>query len=179
MEFTIDGDEGLTLELIDQFKAELVTLVEKYGLRVRTNGGAQRHRAKQSSDGHDETARLDRIFSTPVLNRVISGEDFAELPAESRGDLDRELLECYERHRAAWTIPPDDGSEEWIRQWFEKTEARPSAMHDFSREVLQIGAKHGVPRAIAALKGEMSPELKKATKLAKVLLEKKRRGRAE
>lgn len=35
------------------------------------------------SEDDEQRARLDRIFSTPVLNRVISDEDFAELPAKT------------------------------------------------------------------------------------------------
>jgi hypothetical protein len=42
-----------------------------------------------------------------------------------------------------------------------------------------LAAKHGVPCAIAALKGEMSPEVKKATATAKAMLKKERHGHSE
>jgi hypothetical protein len=183
LEFTIDAEEGLTLEQIDEFKTELVALVEKYGLHLRTRNETPQRRAKHqpaADGGVDERARLDRIFSTPVLNRVISEEDFAATPNERRAEYTRELLECYERYKAVWDAGQKKESES-VEGFFERkfNDTAGEEMRAFSREVLEIGAKYGVPRAIAALKGEMSPEVKKWTKVAKAMLGKDRGGRDE
>lgn len=114
-------------------------------------------------DDDEQRARLARIFSAPVVKRVISDDDLTALPTEPRAELEREVLECYERHRANWTIPPDGSPEEFLEKHFNAS----GNLHAFSHEILQIAARHGVPRAIAALKGEMSPEMKKATAFVK------------
>jgi hypothetical protein len=123
-----------------------------------------------ANDDDEQRARMMRIFSAPVLNRVISDEDFTTLTPKSRAQFERELMENLARHRAAMTIPPDCSIEEWFR----KTEAQPSAMHALAREGLEIAARYGVPRAIAALKGEMSSKMKKAMKVAKAMLKQER-----
>lgn len=89
-------------------------------------------------------------------------------PPKPRADLERELLECYDRHRATW-------NKEDMETVFAKLDGE--LIHAFSHEILEIAARHGVPRAIAALKGEMSPEVKKATAVAKAMLKEDRAAR--
>jgi hypothetical protein len=179
LEFVIEADDMLTWDVVEQFKAELTALLAKFNLRFPADGGLkneaaiarsieQRSAQDRADEGdNEERARLARIFSMPVLNHVISDEDFAALPVEPRAALKRELLERYERHRAMWDT--DD-----VDKFFEKTDSE--RVHALSHEILEIAAKHGIPRAIAALKGKTSPEVKKATAIAKTKLKRERRA---